>query len=1474
MPVIRHEVDPFFTGVLAGFALDVVARVVDNDIESDEKSLSKKEAQERNFEIIFGDEKTTVAKFGSDTEWIEARGVDFAYDTSQGIVVTGGLIDTLIYRNEAGGVVTTITGFPPIDAAGFFSVADNASAAVLYELLTSLNDGDSIITGSDLSNGAAAGTGNDVATMGGGNDLIVKFDPGNLIYDGGDGSDSLSFQAEIGIGQPNPIVQQLVVILSIGTGQNPYGGTLSLTSVENVIGTSNPDTIIGSDDANIINDGIVETAGDIINALGGDDIVGFFSFAGFIPSLPGAQIDGGDGIDTLLFQYDQPGNVFDLTNQANNAGMFRASTITNIERFVVGDDFSTGFGSLTFVGDDEANYLKVNSGELTIDMGGGDDTLKLARAQTTDPVTADGGDGIDRLIFTAAAAVNVLDLQNPVNNTFPFANGTFTNFEIFELTIDSNPSLNFQLDFRGDATASTVIGGDDNDTFLGRSGSDTLMGGAGGDLYIHAPGDGNDTIVENGLAAVTGAIGESQTDTLRLVGLNPANVALTRAGNNLLVTLNGTGEVITVVDHFLGLAKGIEQIEFAGTAFNRQSIIDNLVGGTPNASPTVADLLVNVGLEDSGVQFVNLLTGASDPDGDAPHVANINGLGPGMTIVGDTLRVDRSDPGYQSFNGGGNRNFQVTYDVVDGNGGSVGQRATIAVTGVNDPAQIGGETTGSVTKDTSPAAAGFLSVSDPDINTITGVSQSIFQLQTDAPTNYGTFSLIHAKSGTWIYTLNNNHPDVQALTAGQSLTDIVPVQTLDGTTANVTVTIHGAAPPPNTPATIGGDQSGTVTEDTVLTATGTLTVTDPDAGEAAFQAGTIAGSHGSLALEADGDWTYTLNNAAAAVQALNTGQSLPDTIVVASLDGTTANVVVTINGLDEPAGNSPPVVSGPVVAGAAEDSGVLQVALLTNASDPNLDALNVAGLTGLVPGVTQNGNSLNVDTGAAAFQSLGAGVPQLIVVSYNVIDGKGGAVAQTALVTVTGVNDPAAITGNQSGAVTEDTDTSATGKLTASDPDADEAGFLPGQFAGSHGSLLLDEDGNWTYTLANASAAVQALDTGDTLPDTIVVASLDGATASIAITINGLDEPPPPEPAGSVAIGDVSVTEGDAGAVLASFTVTRSGGTAPFSVDFTTADDSATAANDDYGPDSGTLNFAAGETVQTITVSVSGDTDVEPDETFFVNLSNATGGATITDNQGLGTILNDDAPDPDPNVITGTDGRNFLRGTKGDDLIDARGGSDLVKAHSGDDTVLAGPGNDRVFGEKGDDEIFGGPGNDWLNGGKGDDALFGEEGNDWLFGGHGDDTLDGGPGRDKLSGGKGDDWLSGRECNDHLSGGHGDDHLYGGAGRDYLDGGKGRDFIDGGAGDDWLKGGKGADTFWFGPDFGNDVIADFRVRGRDHDVIAFDSDVFADWAELRCAIEETCGGVEITLDCDNTITILGVSKWQLFAHHDDVFQFV
>ena len=111
-------------------------------------------------------------------------------------------------------------------------------------------------------------------------------------------------------------------------------------------------------------------------------------------------------------------------------------------------------------------------------------------------------------------------------------------------------------------------------------------------------------------------------------------------------------------------------------------------------------------------------------------------------------------------------------------------------------------------------------------------------------------------------------------------------------------------------------------------------------------------------------------------------------------------------------------------------------------------------------------------------------------------------------------------------------------------------------------------------------------------------------------------------PKPSLAIGDASAAEGNAGSTL-SFPVTLSAAsTLPVSVTYATVDGNATAPAD-YAAVSGTLTFAPGETTKPVTVALVGDTAVEPDETFTVTLANPVN-ATIADATATGTITNDD----------------------------------------------------------------------------------------------------------------------------------------------------------------------------------------------------------------------------------------------------------
>lgn len=111
----------------------------------------------------------------------------------------------------------------------------------------------------------------------------------------------------------------------------------------------------------------------------------------------------------------------------------------------------------------------------------------------------------------------------------------------------------------------------------------------------------------------------------------------------------------------------------------------------------------------------------------------------------------------------------------------------------------------------------------------------------------------------------------------------------------------------------------------------------------------------------------------------------------------------------------------------------------------------------------------------------------------------------------------------------------------------------------------------------------------------------------------------------TISISDVSQNEGNAGTSNFNFTALLSNASSQtVTVSYQTADDTATAPVDYTAIGATTLTFNPNEISKQVTVLVNGDTNVEPNESFFVNLSNPTN-ATISDNQGVGTIVNDDA---------------------------------------------------------------------------------------------------------------------------------------------------------------------------------------------------------------------------------------------------------
>jgi hypothetical protein len=164
-------------------------------------------------------------------------------------------------------------------------------------------------------------------------------------------------------------------------------------------------------------------------------------------------------------------------------------------------------------------------------------------------------------------------------------------------------------------------------------------------------------------------------------------------------------------------------------------------------------------------------------------------------------------------------------------------------------------------------------------------------------------------------------------------------------------------------------------------------------------------------------------------------------------------------------------------------------------------------------------------------------------------------------------------------------------------------------------------------------------------------------------------------PLPTLSIGDASVSEGDSGTTTLTFTASLSAAAASaVTVNYATANGTASAGSD-YVAASGTLTFAVGQSSKTVSVTINGDTSVEADETFAVNLS-AASGATIADASGQGTIVNDDVAPPLPTLsigdVTVTEGNAAVTATFTVSLSAAATGAVTVNYATADGTALAG----------------------------------------------------------------------------------------------------------------------------------------------------------------------------------------------------------
>ncbi|UVM51926.1 VCBS domain-containing protein [Pseudomonas sp. B21-015] len=496
----------------------------------------------------------------------------------------------------------------------------------------------------------------------------------------------------------------------------------------------------------------------------------------------------------------------------------------------------------------------------------------------------------------------------------------------------------------------------------------------------------------------------------------------------------------------------------------------------------------------------------------------------------------------QSLKAGESHDEVFSVQVSDGLGGVDTQLVTVTVTGSNDAPVLSfatGNDVGVVQEDTTFSVSGQFSSADIDHDATASWSIN------GSPT--GTYGSIAVDStGQWTYTLANGSDGiasvVQSLKAGESHDEVFSVQVSDGLggvkTQLVTVTVSGSNDAPVL-SFATGNEAGAVQEDTTLSVSGQFSSTDIDhAATATWSiAGTNTGAFGSIAVDSSGQWTYTLANGsdgiASAVQSLKAGESHDEVFSVQVSDGlggvNTQLVTVTVSG-----SNDAPVLSFATgnEAGAVQEDTTLSVSGQFSSTDIDHDATASWSINGSPTGIY---GSIAVDsTGqwtytlangsdgvASAVQSLKAGESHDEVFSVQVSDGLGGVDTQLVTITVSGSNDAPVLsfaTGNNTGAVQEDSSLSVSGQFSSADIDHDATATwsIAGSNTGSYGSIAVDSSGQWTYTLANGSdgiaSAVQSLKAGESHDEVFSVQVSDGLggvdTQLVTVTVSGSNDAP------------------------------------------------------------------------------------------------------------------------------------------------------------------------------------------------------------------------------------------------------------------------------------------------------------------------------------------------------------------------------
>lgn len=543
-------------------------------------------------------------------------------------LIGGGGSDTATYASATAAVAVSLLNL----------AAQNTSAAGIDTL-----SGIENLTGSNFNDTLTGDSGNNIIDGGSGNDLLDG-GLGDDTLTGGTGTDTATYASATG---------NVAVSLANLSAQNTgAGGTDTLLTIENVIGSAFNDTLTGSNSNNVLDGGI---GNDVLNGGLGND-----------------TLTGGTGIDTASYIDASAAVTVNLSlTTAQNTVAAGTDTLASIEN-LIGSGFSD-----TLTGSAGNNLIEGGIGDDIINGGAGTDTasyasavsavtvnLSLATAQNT------GGAGTDTLtlmegligsafndVLTGSSGNNTIE-GGAGNDTIDGGSGTDTASYVNAtagVTVNLNTTTGQDTVGAGIDTiknVESIIGSAFNDSFTGNSLDNIFTGGAG-----------NDTI--NGGTGTDTASYATATTAVKI------NLNVTTAQN----TLGAGSDTLILIENITGSA-----FNDTVTGNGSDNLVDGGAGNDVMDGGSGTDVLNYTGAT-SAVTLNLSLTTAQDTGG-----AGMDTIKNFESINGSTYNDILTGNAFNNviLGGGGN-------DTIDGDAGSDTASYAGAVSAVTVNLSLAGE---------------------------------------------------------------------------------------------------------------------------------------------------------------------------------------------------------------------------------------------------------------------------------------------------------------------------------------------------------------------------------------------------------------------------------------------------------------------------------------------------------------------------------------------------------------------------------------------------------------------------------------------------------------------------------------------------------------------------------------------------------------------------------------------------------------